>query len=90
MSRDIYLENGVYKMTEIANFYKGTLEDFMLWEIAAEQAEEIPNEYTNAYSEFINSPSVLGEGIWKFGKYDTLTLPKISYDDAVAQGYFGN
>jgi len=69
-------------------FYKGTIEEFTPWEEAACIAEGIPNKDTTNYSEAILHPTLADNYIWKFGKYDTLMLPKITYEEALSQGYF--
>jgi len=71
------------------DFYQGTVEEFLPWEEECEKKEGIPNENTKAYSEFIEHPKRLNDGIWKFGKYDTLKLPKLTLDEAIKEGYFG-
>ena len=71
------------------SFYKGTIEEFTAWEISACKAEGIPNKYATSYSKEILHPDIADNYIWKFGKYDTLELPKITYQEAFAQGYFG-
>ena len=69
-------------------FYKGILAQFNAWELSAEVQEHIPNAQTQRYSRAILHPNRSDDYIWKFGKYDTLELPKITYQEAVDQGYF--
>ena len=48
------------------------------------------NQRTMRYTIRIDHPTIRGKCIWNFCDYDTLNLPKISYDEAVAEGYFPN
>ena len=75
-------------MGALMSFYTGTLEQFTSWEVSACKAEGIPNKHSQKYSEAIEPPNTSGDYIWKFGKYDTLELPKITYQEALDQGYF--
>jgi len=69
-------------------FYKGTIEEFNSWISYANDQEGLPNKYTTTYSEAIQKLSGENNYIWKFGEYDTLALPKITYEEALRIGYF--